>query len=102
MLLTNFLCDMHLSDFLGASLDQCNIQGLLERKKVIRLVNFIFKIWQFLRQNVANFSFFFLQNFHIFVENLGFLMAISRYASFILDLCASSNSLFGRCSCIIN
>ena len=38
---------MPLGDFLCASLDQCNIPGLRERKKDFRLVNFICKIWQF-------------------------------------------------------
>ena len=59
------LSHMPLSDFLCASLDQCNIPGLRERKQILRLVNLICKIWKFLRQNVANFSFFlifFLQN----------------------------------------
>ena len=56
MFLIIFLSDMHLSDFLCASLDQSNIPGLRERKKVLQLVNFICKIWQFLQQNEANFS----------------------------------------------
>ena len=58
MFLIIFLSDMHLCDFLFASLDQCNIPGLRERKKVLRLVNLNRKIWQFLRQNVANFPIF--------------------------------------------
>ena len=38
---------MPLGDILCASLDQCNIPGLRERKKDFRLVNLICKIWQF-------------------------------------------------------
>ena len=63
--------------FLCASLDQCNIPGLREQKKVLLLVNLICKIWQFLRQNVANLSIFCDKIW----QNLGFQMAISLNAS---------------------
>ena len=57
MFLIIFPYDMHLSDFLCGSLDQCNIPGLQERKKSSPISKH--KIWQFLRQNVSNFPFFF-------------------------------------------
>ena len=41
-----YLSDMHLSDFLCASLDQCHIPGLRKRKKISSIIK---------RQNVANF-----------------------------------------------
>ena len=44
-----FLSDMHLSDFLCASLDQCNIPSLLERKKSYPISKLNF-------QNLANFT----------------------------------------------
>ena len=44
MFLIHFLCDMYLSDFLSASLDQCNIPGLRARKKKIGKLNLQY-IW---------------------------------------------------------
>ena len=59
MFLIFLLSDMHLTDFLCASLGQCYIPGLREQKKKLfeyslNLQNVVIFLWQ----NVANFSIF--------------------------------------------
>ena len=60
---------MHLSDFLCASLEQCNILGLRELKKGSLISKLYLQNLAILRQNVTNFSMF-VANFIFLWQNL--------------------------------
>ena len=84
LLIFDFLSDMHLSDFLCASLEQCNIVGLRERKKVLQLVNLICKTWQFCGK-MLQISLCLWQTFHIFVAKFGNIWVIKWQFSAMLE-----------------